>query len=141
MISWAIFQSFLLTPDQHDRQLFSARVANSIFIGGGLTLFVGMLSTALISTISGDILWTKAAIVVGKLEAYESTYTGGGLTLAAIEELAPYLAPLQNAVNTYTRLVFFFTSPFVRFFIDEKIFFLNIVLYSINVHSFAWYLF
>lgn len=43
-LSWASLQSFLLTPDQHNKHLLTARVANSLFVGGGIlmtiTLFV-----------------------------------------------------------------------------------------------------
>lgn len=43
IVSWAIFQAFLLTPDQHDHHLFSAVVANTCFVGGGAILLIGMV--------------------------------------------------------------------------------------------------
>ena len=47
IVSWASLQSYLLTPDQHNRTLLSATVANSLYVGGGVAmtvaLFVGVL--------------------------------------------------------------------------------------------------
>lgn len=43
LVSWALLQAFLLTPDQHDSHLLSARVANFLFLGIGGVIGVGLL--------------------------------------------------------------------------------------------------
>lgn len=43
LVSWALLQAFLLTPDQHDSHLLSARVANTLFLGVGSVLAIALL--------------------------------------------------------------------------------------------------
>lgn len=107
LVSWALLQAFLLTPDQHYSRYLSATVANSLFVGIGFALTIGLfvrpsqlLTTtltnggevqvsAVISSMAGSSLWYSYVDLRTVLETLEPQYTNNNVNINDLAQLLP----------------------------------------------------
>lgn len=120
LVSWALLQAFLLTPDQHYSRYLSATVANSMFVGIGSALTIGLFVrfsqlvpttfadrcdvqvSAVISSMAGSSLWYSYVDLRTILETLESQYAANNVNSSDLVQLLPTYQTFLDKASYYT---------------------------------------
>ncbi|GAA6000023.1 uncharacterized protein JCM10292_003587 [Rhodotorula paludigena] len=91
-ISWSGLQSFLLATESDAFYLPSARLANALFVGGGLFLLVLNLGFAVATTVLADKIIQRYEDLLGALQALNERLAG---RVPIPEDFLPIQAPAE----------------------------------------------
>lgn len=89
LITWGSLQAFILTTTSQQQRVFSVKVVNGLFVGGGILLFGIVIAAGIINTLAGDTVWRRYLLLKDELVFYESQWNS---TQTAADQYPAFLA-------------------------------------------------